>query len=279
MISLKASDLLVCHRGSVALVVNVAGKRFRMIAWALALWLVWTLATWWFEGRIETFNRPDAVADRLIYTVVANILIGVVGGAIVLRLLLGGNAVDKGRVGFGPLRRPLIWVPVGLALGLVLYFGQGAPSSDPVVLLNVYSQVFVVSLAEVIVCWSLVGGMVALGIGGSNRVSAPVAIIVASLLFGAYHIAHSAPFNSIQMIAFLSVIGLITGVFFFVSREVYATILFHNFLGVFGVVQALVAQDNIAAFETLQIPLLASAAVGLGVLVAVDGLIIRRGVT
>ena len=253
------------------------GSRIRMISWALGFRLLWTLATWWFEGRIETFSRPDAVADRPIYTVVANILIGVVGTAIVLRLLLGRDATGRSRVGFGPLRRTLIWVPVGVALGLALYFGQGAPSTDPVVVLNAYSQVFVVSMAEVVVCWSLVGGMVALRIGGTTWVSLPVATIVASVLFGVYHFAHSAPFNTIQMVAFLSVIGLLTSAFFFVSRDVYATLLFHNFLGVFGVVQALVAQEKLATFETLQIPLIATAVVALGVLIVVDALIIRRG--
>lgn len=253
----------------------MTGNGARMISWALGLWVLWTLATWWFEGRIDTLSRPDAVADRLIYTAVANILIGVVAAAFVLRRLLGGEAVRTARVGFGPLRRTAFWIPVGVALGLALYFGQGAPSMDPVVVLNIYAQVFVVSMAEVIVCWALVGGVVAIGGGGSGWISIPVAVVLASLLFGVYHFAHSAPFNTVRMVAFLSVIGLVTSAFFFVSRDVYATILFHNFLGVFGVVQALVAQGDTAAFETPQVPLIATALVALAILVAVDSFVIR----
>ena len=226
----------------------------RIISSSIGLWLLWTLTTWWLEGRIGTFRRPDAVTDRLIYTVVVNIVIGVVGTAFLLRHLLGGNAARMKQVGFGPLRRTAIWAPVGLALGLGLYFGQGAPSTEPVVVLNAYAQVFVVSMAEVVVCWALVGGMVALEIGGSRWTSIPLAVVVASLLFGIYHFAHSAPFNAVGMVVFLSVIGLVTSAFFFLSRDVYATILFHNFLGVFGVIQALAAAQNISTSKHRRCP-------------------------
>ena len=41
-----------------------AAKRNAVVA-ALALYLVWALATWFLEGRIETLLRPEAIADRL----------------------------------------------------------------------------------------------------------------------------------------------------------------------------------------------------------------------
>ena len=44
-------------------------------------------------------------------------------------------------------------------------------------------------------------------------------------------------------------IGLVTSVFFFVSRDVYGTIAFHNFLGILGVIRALEVSGNISAFE------------------------------
>jgi hypothetical protein len=78
------------------------------------------------------------------------------------------------------------------------------------------------------------------------------------------------------MVAFLSVIGLVTSVVFFVSRDVYATILFHNFLGTFGVVQALAAQDNLASFTSVQWPLICTAIIALLALIVADLLLIRR---
>jgi hypothetical protein len=104
-----------------------------------------------------------------------------------------------------------------------------------------------------------------------------VAAVVACLAFGAYHFAHSAPFNTVGMVAFLGVIGLLTSLVFFLSRDVYCTILFHDFPGVFGVVQAQAAQHNLGAFQTVQVPLVGTALAALLILVAADRLIVRRG--
>lgn len=66
----------------------------------------------------------------------------------------------------------------------------------------------------------------------------------------------------------LTVIGLVTSVFFFVSRDVYGTIVFHNFLGIFGVIQALERSGNLGGFQSPVIPLWVMALVALGLLVA-----------
>ena len=89
--------------------------------------------------------------------------------------------------------------------------------------------------------------------------------------------AHSAPFNTVSMAAFLSTIGLLTSVSLFISKDVYGTIVIHNFLGVFGVLQAQVAQDKLASFETVQVPLIANALITLAFLIALDVLFNRRG--
>lgn len=251
-------------------------NRTGAIAAALCLWAIWTFATWWFEGRIGTFARPDAVADRLIYTGVVNVLIGIVGGALTLRYLLRNGALTKLDARLGRPAQTLLWVLVAFALGLTAYLGQGAPSVDAIVILNAFSQVLVVSIAEVVVCWAVVGGVLASTIFERNWLSIPTAALVASVLFGLYHFAHSAPFNTVGMVGFLTVIGLLTSAIFFVSRNVYATIVFHNFLGVFGVLNAMAAQDNLAAFQALQWPLVGTAAMALGVLVLVHSLLIGR---
>jgi hypothetical protein len=63
-------------------------------------------------------------------------------------------------------------------------------------------------------------------------------------------------------------IGLVTSVFFFVSRDVYGTIAFHNFLGIFGVIGALDASGNLTSFERPIIPLLVMAVIAVALLVA-----------
>ena len=95
------------------------------------------------------------------------------------------------------------------------------------------------------------------------------AALAASVLFGLYHFAHSSPFSTIPMVALLTGVGFVTSAFFFLSRDIYATIVLHNFLGVFGVVQALAASGRLETLNSLQptlIGMAAATAVVLGLL-------------
>lgn len=247
------------------------------IAAALGLFAVWTLATWLLEGRIETLQRPDAAADRAIYAIVANLLIGLAGAVAVLRFLIRRGHLARAAAGFGSGRPSAARLILALGLGLAFYVVQGAPSLDPVVLLNAFAQVLVVSAAEVVVCWAVVGAVVESSLKRHGLATSILgASLAASVLFGAYHFAHSAPFNTPGMVLLLTVIGLVTSAFFFAARDVYATILLHNFLGMFGVVQALAASGQLEAFARLQPPLLIMALAAIVTLVACDRIVLRR---
>jgi hypothetical protein len=251
----------------------------RAIAAALALFAVWTATTWFLEGRSETFLRPEATTDRLLYALVANLLIGIVGAIVILRFVLRSHRVCREAAGFGSAARTAIAIAAGLVLGLAFYALAGGPTSDPIVLTNAFAQVLVVSAAEVVVCWAVVGSVFEAAARGLGRLSAVgLAAVIASVLFGAYHFAHSPPFNTMGMVAFLSVIGLVTSLFFFVSRDVYGTIVFHNFMGVLGVVNALAAKGLLQDMSGLQPRLLATAATTVLVLAAADKFVIRRSV-
>lgn len=243
---------------------------------AVALFVIWMMATWSLEGRIQTFLRPDAVTDRLLYVGVANFLIGIIGVAFALRFAITSGGTDRANTGFGPATPSVFWIGIGMAVGLAVYFGQGAPSTHPMVILNAYAQVFAVSVAEVLVCWAMVGGILRGAFGGPRWVARIGAALIASALFGIYHFGHSAPFNTVGMVAFLAAIGLVTSAFFFISQDVYATIAFHNFMGVFGVVDALAGADLLDSFRRPQVPLLITAIVALLILIAADRFIIRR---
>ncbi len=244
---------------------------------AIAFYVVWTAATWFFEGRIDTLLRPEALGDRIAYAYVVNLLLGVAGGIAILRYWQRRGAPDTARAGYGAGRRSALAVIAGLILGLAAYLLQGAPSSNPVVIVNAFSQVFVVSAAEVVVCWALVGTAAEARMRRAGRaISIGLAAVLASVLFGVYHYAHSAPFNTLQMVLLLSVVGLATSVFFFVSRDIVGTIVFHNFLGTFGVVQALSAANALSTLERLQPALIVTAAITAGVLAA-GYIALRRG--
>jgi len=149
------------------------------------------------------------------------------------------------------------------------------------VLANAFAQVLVVSVAEVMVCWAVVGSAVeaTLRARGWRRLRGTLgAAAAASVLFGVYHYAHSPPFDSHAMVALLMAVGLVTSLFFFVSRDVYGTIAFHIWLGIFGVAQALRASGTLDALSAPSMPLLAMGGLGVAVLAAADRLWIRRRV-
>jgi hypothetical protein len=239
--------------------------------------LAWVVATYLLEGRIETLLRPEATLARFFYALVANLLIGVVGAVWVLRLLARRGVVSPKRAGFGRLPHTLVSILFGGALGFGFYAFQEPPTFDPVILANAFAQVLVVSVAEVVVCWALVGTATESLLWGRGRwVSVVGAALVASLVFGVYHFAHSPPFNTPGFVLFLTGIGLVTSLFFFVLRNTYGTIVFHNFFGILGVIQALEASDNLASFERPVLSLLVMATVTIALLVVTHVLWLRR---
>ncbi|MBL0423024.1 hypothetical protein JI739_21990 [Ramlibacter sp. AW1] len=252
-------------------------KRNKSLLVALALYAAWTAATWLLEGRIRTFTRPGAVTDRLVYAVAGNLVLGVALGSACIAYLVHRGAVEAVSAGFGTARRTMVAAAAGLVIGAAAYVLQGAPSLDPVVVLNGFSQVFVVSAAEVVVCWCVVGSTVEAAVSRSRTlVATVVAALVSALLFGAYHFAHSPPFNTWGMVTLLSAVGLVTGAFFFISRDVIGTTIFHNFLGVFGVLKALEAADALSSFERVQPQLVATAGLTLALLVVLQAVVRRQ---
>jgi hypothetical protein len=106
-----------------------------------------------------------------------------------------------------------------------------------------------------------------------------LAALIASVFFGVYHFAHSPPFNTVPVVMFLTAVGLVTSSFFFVSRDVYGTIAFHNFLGILGVIRALEASGNLSAFEHPIIPLLVMAVVAVALLIITHVFFINSATT
>jgi hypothetical protein len=241
---------------------------------SLGVFLVWTLATYLLEGRLLTFRRPEAALDRFIYTLIANVLIGTVGSIILVRFsILQTGVSHPSFLGLIGVKKLILGIALGLVLGLVFFFINPFASRHPILILNAYSQVLVVSIAEVIVCWVLVGGSIANL--GDNPVYIILAIIISSFLFGMYHFGHSPPFNTFKMVMMLSIIGLFTGVFYFFTRSIYGTVLFHTFLGMKGVTDALAKSRRIENYKSFQFPIVATAFIALMVLIVLDIMILR----
>lgn len=242
-----------------------------MLGIALAVYLFWTLATYLLEGRVNLLISGDPVG-RLTYAVIANLLIGTVLALYIMNLFWKSGGISREEFGFQPAKRTLVSLIGAFVLGLLIFVLQSPKSLDPVVVLNVFAQVFTTSTAEILVVYALVGVTGVCLTRSLGRIpSLIVGIALASVLFGAYHIAHSPPFNTLSLILLLTLIGVITGVFFFLVREIYSTIVFHNFLALFGVMQ----NADPANFQAPNALLLGMMVVTVAVLVVTEGYLFR----
>jgi membrane protease YdiL (CAAX protease family) len=224
------------------------GPTSRLAGLALGLYLAWVAATYLLEGRPALLQRPDPLA-RADYTVVANVLIGTLLAGWVLRNLVGRGDLTLDEVGFRSPRRTLLAIAAGAALGSGIFLANGPRSLEPLVVLNVFAQVLPTTIAEVMVCWAVLGNTAAIVTARKDRVLAVgVGLVVSSVLFGAYHFAHSSPFNQVPVVLFLTWVGVVTSLVYFIGRDVYATAIAHNALGMTGIM-------NTAPIEALRQPL------------------------
>ena len=99
---------------------------------------------------METLLRLDAVADRAIYAMVANILIGTVIALVLLRFLLRGRASTREVA--GRHSRPVAAAPRDRARARHWPIRAQARRRNPFVVAN--GEAFSSSAAEVIVCCS-----------------------------------------------------------------------------------------------------------------------------
>lgn len=243
------------------------------VFWSMGVYLVWTLATYLLEGRINLLQQPT-IAGRYTYVLIANVLIGTIGTIWVIRLLMRSNLVSLDQIGFRPLGRTVLTMGIAVATGVV-YLSLLRPAAwSSLVIINGYAQVLTVSIAEIVVCWALAGaGFESLAKPRGKFLSLLGGILAATVLFSIYHIGHSAPFNQVHMMLVLLMPGVLTSLFYFMSREIYATILFHNFQGTFGVLSNMV---NPEMLDRPLYPLYFLVLLSMVALVGADRLLVRR---
>jgi hypothetical protein len=244
---------------------------------AVAVYVAWVAATYLLEGMVGTLLRPEAIGLRLAYAIVANLFIGILLPLWVIRSLLRARWARASDFGFSGARRTAASVVAAAVVGYALFAQSQAAPVPLLITLNSFAQVWVVSVAEIVVCWALVGATLFISLRRWSRWGAYlIASSVASVLFGVYHFAHSAPFNEVGMVLFLTGIGFVTSLWWFVSRDAYGTAIFHNFFGVTGVLAALRAGGHLPEHPTLAVPLVAMAGVATLALVVLELRWIKR---
>jgi hypothetical protein len=81
----------------------------QLIVIPIAIYLIWILATYLLEGRINLLQKPDPLG-RFTYTVIANIAIDTVIAIWLLKLSISSGFLTIRQVGFRSVERILIVV-------------------------------------------------------------------------------------------------------------------------------------------------------------------------
>jgi hypothetical protein len=250
-------------------------SKTKFIIIAVIIYLIWILATYLLEGRINLLQTPNPFA-RLIYAVIANMIIGTVIAIWLLKPPILQRFVSPKQLGFqSSAKRVIIAVVVAGLVGFALFIIQKPASLNAIVILNVFSQTLPGSIAEVVICWAVVGTAFEstfFRCKSKKLTSIILAATVSTILFGIYHFAHSPPFNQPSMVVFLMYPGLLTSIVYFVGRDVYAAIAFHNFQALFGVMNNINIQSLLHPIYLVIMMAIASIAI----LVLSDLLTIRK---
>lgn len=246
----------------------------KLIAIALAAYVVWVAATYLLEGRIGLFLTVDPIG-RITYVAVANIAIGTVASAFVIRHLVKSQFIDPRLIGVNKSgKRTAVIVVVAFVGGLGLFMLQNPRTVEPIVVLNAFMQVLPVSIAEVMVCWALIGSSFeSLSRHKGKVASILVGAVAASTLFAVYHYAHSPPFNQTGMVFFLLLPSIATAVTYFLGRDIYAAIIVQNFMGIVGVMSGL---PDLEAYRQPMVPIYALSAASVCALVVAVSVILRK---
>ena len=249
---------------------------FKLIAIALSIYIIWVAATYLLEGRIHLFQKVDPIG-RMTYVVIANIAIGTVLSAIAIRYLLKAQLVKPEQLGLNKSRiRTAAVIASAAAGGLALFMLQNPRTLEPIVVFNVFMQALPVSIAEVMVCWALIGSSFESIAKNNNKrkiMSVIVGAIAASVLFGVYHYAHSPPFNQTSIVLFLMLPSIATAVTYFLGRDIYAAVIVQNFMGIFGVIANLPALEP---FRQPMVPIYVLSAVSVAVLAVSVSVTLKR---
>ena len=246
----------------------------RRVAIAIGVYIAWVAATYFLEGRINLFQRVDPVG-RITYVAVANIVIGTLISGLTIRYLLRSRFIEPNQIGLvkSPFKIAAM-IGVSVAGGLALFMLQIPRPFEPIVVFNAFMHVLPVSIAEVMVCWAMVGtSFESLSRAKGKVVSVVIGTMAATILFGLYHYAHSPPFNQTNMVLFLMLPGFATALTYFLSRDIYSTVIVQNFLGIVGVLASL---PNLEPYRQPILPLYALSAVSVAALVITVSGILRR---
>jgi len=206
----------------------------RLLVIPALIYAAWILDIYLLEGRVNLFSRIDP-AGVLLYTLVACVLIGTIVPILWIRMSFIAGAVNMFHIGFRSLKRTLAACSGTILIGYILLVIASPFGSDRTAFFNSFLLLLPTAIAAVMVCLTLIGTHVQAYVRASGAiVSVHVGVAVTALAF-CFIAVVIAPGAQLQNVFFWFVcIGIVSALFFFAVRDIYATTIVVAGLTVFG---------------------------------------------
>lgn len=206
---------------------------FRLIIIPHLIYGAWVLDTFLMEGSISVFARHQVV-PLILYTLAANILMGVIVPIACLQSALMSGAVNMFQIGFRPLRRTLPAVAITALFGYLIAVTFSSPGIPKITLLCSLALMLPVAISSIMVCLVLIGTHLQAYVRDQGAVVSIVAgVLVTGILFALSLAGHGLETGGLPGFLPLFVLGIASAVFFFSVRDVWASAVFMTFVLVF----------------------------------------------
>jgi hypothetical protein len=247
----------------------------RLLIIPLLVWSAWMAEIFLLEGTRSLFLNP-APLPLAVYTVVGCILTGIFVPVLILHRSFISGAVNMFQAGFGSVRRTLA-VCTLTAIACFLFVGLMVPDGyQRMALPGIFLLCLPTAIAAVMICWVLVGThLQALVRPGGAAFTIPTGVVITAVLFGLTTQVHTPASGLEDPLAAGILLGLVTALFFFSIRDVYAT----GIVLTTGMALVYAGRIDPGTLSSMMPGVAFSALLGILALVATHGYLSRRYVT
>jgi hypothetical protein len=216
---------------------NPASSRkpeFRLLVIPILIYIAWALDIWLLNGRVNLYSRTDP-GGLLLYTVVACVLVGVIVPILWIRVSFISGVVNMFQIGFRSPKRTVAACSGTILIVYVLFVIVSPFGPDRAAFFNAFLLLLPTAIASVMICWTLVGTHVQAYVRTSGAlVSIHVGVAVTTLAFCLTALAYGSTVQLRDALFWFACIGILSALFFFAVRDIYATVILVAGLTVFA---------------------------------------------
>jgi hypothetical protein len=197
----------------------------RLLVIPLLVYIAWLIEIYLLDSSLSLFATLVPVLF-LLYTAVGCILIGTLVPVYLIRRSFLYRTVNMLQIGFRPIRRTITLCTITGSLCILVLLLFSPAGYSRLSLVEVFLLYLPTAIATVMICWVLIGThLQALVRSGGIAISISVSVVITSVLFGLSSVVHTSISGSPAPVVPVILLGMITALFFFAVRDVYATVI------------------------------------------------------